>query len=255
MSEILYQQMAELCKMSSKTEKVKYLQKSDEVAGEINSSFRCKDVHLVSNAGVIAVIGLPLFGLFKEDSFGLPTCTGDGFKWDPIPSKLLDVSALFFEDQVLFVEGLKEEEILGTISVDAKEFMCTHLVAELELFKVIFMENWCSSLSNYFSAKVKAGFLCKELKLFGSIEGLSLINGYMATGVYFLSSIEMWTAEVAWEVLEELFGWIGNDLKATLPITERSNPKAARDPGLKEKIIGISYGKEALLLTRDQVWI
>ncbi|PKU87129.1 hypothetical protein MA16_Dca006537 [Dendrobium catenatum] len=35
MREILYQQMAEICKMSSKTEKVKYLKKSDEVAGEI----------------------------------------------------------------------------------------------------------------------------------------------------------------------------------------------------------------------------
>ncbi|KAL0927980.1 hypothetical protein M5K25_002208 [Dendrobium thyrsiflorum] len=135
-----------------------------------------------------AVIGLPLFGSSKEDSLGLPRCSGDGLKWDPIPTKLMDVSALFFEDQGLFLVGLKGEEISSTGAVEAEKFMCIHMGAELDFeAKVVFMESCRSSLSKDFSAKGKAVLPCKELNLLGPIEDLSRISVKVATRVDILS--------------------------------------------------------------------
>ncbi|KAH0448051.1 hypothetical protein IEQ34_021851 [Dendrobium chrysotoxum] len=98
---------------SSKTNKFKYKQMIVEVAKDIKSLSSFKEVYMVLNAGVIATIGLPLFGSSMEVSLDLPRRIGVGFWWDLIPSRLRNVTALFFEDQVLFVEDLKEVDISG----------------------------------------------------------------------------------------------------------------------------------------------
>ncbi|KAL0923977.1 hypothetical protein M5K25_004771 [Dendrobium thyrsiflorum] len=103
--------------MSSKSEKFKCKQMIDEAEVNINpsSSFKEFDVMiqvvLIPNVDVIAVIWFPLVGTSKENRSGLSRCSGFGLQWDPIPSKLMDVSVLYFDVQGLLVVCLKAVDI------------------------------------------------------------------------------------------------------------------------------------------------